>query len=211
MVAQRSVTLSSSDDPSSPGSVPPRPSTRLRSDEADIVSVTIIDLLAGIRIHPVHRFAPYPGSERTCAWCGRVETTPDPQTGTVIYHTDGICLPCLLNVQLFQSAGRHRVILLPDRILDDETMPIRWRLFGYLQREGAGAMWIELRATQLAAKLCRQPRTIYRVLAQLERDGYLIRRTRKMPHQRPGLVRELRLSMGGGGLATANTANHERR
>lgn len=161
-------------------------------DVGDVQSVTLIDLLAGMRIPASHRFAPPPGSERLCMWCGRVECWPGDTPPRV--QLRGICLPCLLNMQLLYNARGHRVILIPDRMLADGSMPIRLRVFAELQREGASAQWITPNVAEIADRLDRRRDSVYRAMRRLVRDGYAI--TRPVAKGHPHRVPDIRLVMG---------------
>ena len=165
------------------------------SDDQAIAFVTVVDLLAGIRVPPSVRFLPPPGVRRLCKWCGRIEQCPDDVP--VTWQSDGICLPCLLNVQLLHNARGHRVILLPDRALADPHMPTRWRVYGELQKDGASTTWIVPGIATIAGTLGRQRDSVYRAIRQLETAGYLQRRIRRVAGKRGGVVHEVRLLMGG--------------
>lgn len=160
--------------------VPPCP------DNADAPSaVTISDLLSDLHIPPSlrHRAPPEPGVARRCCWCGAVERHPGDHS-TPHRIADSVCLPCTIRVQFYDHARSYGVIALPLSAFADPSMPLRWRVYGELQRRGAGSMWIEPRPAQLALALGRHRRSIVRAITQLAAGGYLTR----SPRRRNGAV-----------------------
>ena len=163
--------------------------------DQDDFTLSLADVLAGLRIPPPSAFLPRPGTARRCCWCERVEFRPG-ESDAPTFISDGICLSCLVTVQLHQQARWFRVILLPNRMLDDERLhvPLTVRLFAQLQRMGAGNTWISANRQQLADHFRVGVASIYRATAQLEAGRYLQRRVRHTGH---GAKHEVRLHYGG--------------
>ena len=157
------------------------------------VTVTITDLLAGLRIGPAQRTPPPVGVAQRCCWCERITRHPG-DASRPRFVADSICLPCSLGVQFDAAARSYHVILLPERAFADAGMPIRWRVYAELQRAGANVRWQVPSPAAIARALDRDRRTIARAISQLAADGYLLRR----PARQRGAVTvyEVRLTMG---------------
>lgn len=170
--------------------------SRCPEDENKAVAVTLVDLLSGISAGPAVRTPPPPGVARRCCWCGRIMRFPG-DTASPTRTIDGICLACSLAVQFDGNARRFGVILFPERVLADASLPLRWRVYGELQRAGGAVRWIEPHPAQLASLLDRERRAVSRAITQLVAAGYLLRRPRRQ-HPRRGAVTvyEVRVTMG---------------
>lgn len=108
-----------------------------------------------------------------------------------------MCMRCVVLVGVLYRARRFHVLLLPDSALSDERLPMRWRVYAELQRQGAGATWVPIHQDRLATLFGRQRDSIYRALRQLERGGYIQRRGRHIAGQR-GVLHEARLNLSDG-------------